>query len=113
LNFKTVITSVFKGLAIMLVLAVLMPSVVKLSHAFNHHKHNVCDNDNKHETHFHTSDLDCDFYKFKLTKIQFFKLYQYEVKVQSEYFKPNSKYYSSLHSHQQLIRFLRGPPLLM
>ena len=113
MNIKTVIASVFRVLAIMLVLAVLLPPVTKLAHAFNHHKHEVCENDNKHQTHFHTSDLDCDFYKFKLTKIQFFKLYEYEVKKQTEYFKPNSKYYSSLHNHQQLTRFLRGPPLLM
>jgi len=97
----------------MLVLAVLMPSVVKLTHAFNHHKHNVCDNDNNHQTHFHASDLDCDFYKFKLTKIQFFKLYAYLTKQETEYFKPSSKYYTSFHNHQQIIRFTRGPPVLM
>ncbi len=113
MNFKTVIISVFKVLAITLVISVLLPSVVKLTHAFNHHKHEVCDNDNTHQTHFHESDIDCDFYKFKLTNIQFFKLYEYEIKQPTEYFKPSSKYYTSLHNQQQLTRFLRGPPQLM
>ncbi len=76
MNIKTVMASVFRVLAIMLVLTVLLPSVLKLTHAFTHHKHEVCDTDNKHETHFHESDLNCDFYKFKLTKTQFFENYQ-------------------------------------
>lgn len=113
MNFKTVITSLFKVLAILLILAILMPSAVKLTHSFNHHKHEVCDNDNTHKIHFHESDLDCDFYKFKLTKIQFFKLNEYQTKKQTDYFKPNSKYFTSLNNHQQLTRFLRGPPQLM
>ncbi len=105
--------SVFRVLAIMLVLTVLLPSVLKLTHAFTHHKHEVCDTDNKHETHFHESDLNCDFYKFKLTKTQFFENYQYEIKKQTEYFKPSSKYYTSLHNNWQITRFLRGPPVLV
>jgi hypothetical protein len=113
LNYKTVISSVFKGLAVLLVLAVLLPSVVKLTHAFNHHKHKVCDSDNTLQTHFHGSDRDCDFYKFKLTKIQFFKLYEYDLKPPIEFFKPSLKYYTSLRTHQQSTRFLRGPPQLM
>ena len=71
----------------MLILAVLLPSVIKLTHSFNHSKHEVCDNDNEQQTHFHETDLDCDFYKFKLTKIQFFKLYEFEIRQQTKYFK--------------------------
>ena len=113
MNFKTVITSLFKVLAITLIFAVVTPSVIKLTHAFNHHKHEVCENDNTHKTHFHESDIDCDFYKFKLTKIQLFHVFEYEIKKQTQYFKPSSKYYTSLINHQQLTRFLRGPPELM
>jgi hypothetical protein len=97
----------------MLVLTLLLPSVLKLTHAFNHHKHEVCENDTKHETHCHESDLDCDFYKFKLSKIQFFQLLEYELEAPVNSFKPSTKYYTSLHNHQQLTRFLRGPPQLM
>ena len=97
----------------MLAFAVLLPSGLKLTHALNHHKHEVCNNDAKHQTHFHESDLDCDFYKFKLTKIQYFKFLDDELKAQAKYFIPNSNYYTSLHTHQQLTRFLRGPPQLM
>jgi hypothetical protein len=113
LNLKVVIISVFKSTAILLVLTVLLPSVVKLTHAFNHHQHEVCENDNTHQTHFHELDLDCDFYKFKLTKIQYFKLYEYDIKHRTAYFKPSSKYNTSFYNHQQLTRFLRGPPQLV
>ena len=113
MNIKTVIASVFRVIAIMLVLAVLLPSVTKLTHAFNHHQHEVCETDNKHKTHFHESDLNCDFYKFKLTKTQFIKNYNYEIEHQTVYFKPKSNYYTSIYKHQQLTRFLRGPPTLV
>ena len=113
MNLKTVITAVYKVLAIVLILAVLLPSVIKLTHSFTHNKHEICDNDNEQQTHFHETDLDCDFYKFKLTKIQFFKLDEFLIRRQTKYFKPSSKYYTSFHNYQQIIRFTRGPPQLM
>lgn len=110
---KTVITSVFKALAILLVLAVLLPSAVKFSHAFNHHTHEVCESDNDFQTHFHESDIDCDFYKFKLTKNQFFVLSEYEKKAEFPFSKQTTEHYISFNNFQQLTRFLRGPPQLV
>lgn len=113
MNIKTVITSVFKTLAITLVLAVLLPSAIKLTHAFNHHTHEVCESDNESKTHFHESDIDCDFYKFKLTKNQFFVLSKYEKSAEFQFSKQKLDYYISFNNYQQLTRFLRGPPQLV
>jgi len=97
----------------MLTLAVLLPSAIKLAHIFNHHKHEVCESDNKSKTHFHKSDLDCDFYKFKLTKNQFFVLSKYDIKTKFPFLSETTNYYISFNNHQQLTRFLRGPPQLV
>lgn len=113
MNLKAVILSTFRVLAIVLVLAVILPSVVKLTHAFNHHKHEVCDEDINHTTHFHQSDLDCDFYKFKLSKIQFFECYDSKDKLEIVNIIVGTHYYISYHNNQQLTRFLRGPPLFV
>ena len=100
-------------LAIMLVLAVLLPSVVKLTHAFNHHKHDVCDNDNKHQTHFHASDLDCDFYKFKLTTQYYSKLEPIQLVLIKNNFKITNAQYAYISDYQKLQTALRGPPQLI
>ncbi len=100
-------------LAIMLVLAVLLPSVVKLTHAFNHHKHEVCDNDNKHQTHFHASDLDCDFYKFKLTTQYYSKLEPIQLVLIKNNFKITNAQYAYISDYQKLQTSLRGPPQLI
>jgi hypothetical protein len=97
----------------MLVLVVLLPSAVKLTHAFNHHTHEVCESDNDSITHFHQSDLDCDFYKFKLNNNQFFVLTEYELKTILPFSKEKLEHYISFNNYQQLSRFLRGPPQLV
>lgn len=54
----------FKIAAIVLLLAVLMPSAVKFTHIFENHKHEVCtDYSTKH---MHEINLECEFFKFKL-----------------------------------------------
>ncbi len=113
MNFKTVITSVFKILAILLVFTVLLPSVVKLTHSFNHHKHEVCDTDNTHQTHFHQPDLDCDFYKFKLTTQYYSKLTPTSLVSINNNFKISSSQYEFVSDYQKLQTALRGPPQLI
>ena len=97
----------------MLVLAVLLPSVVKLTHAFTHHTHEVCEFDNESTTHFHESDIDCDFYKFKLTENQFFIVFKYEKSLKTLQLTQKQEHYISFNNYQQLTRFLRGPPQLV
>lgn len=113
MKLKTAISVVFKAFALSLVLAVLLPSVVKLSHSFHHHKHQTCDEDRGHTTHFHQLDLDCEFYKFKLTEIHFFQSQDTAEQHDTVSLELASNYYISYHDNQQLIRFLRGPPRLV
>ena len=88
----------------------MLPSAVKASHLFTHHTHEVCENDNDATTHFHESDLDCDFYKFKLTQNQYFVASDYTESFEAKFRTDLLSYYISLNTYQQLTRFLRGPP---
>lgn len=109
---KTIIKPTFKVLALVLILAVLLPSAVKLSHVFTHHKHEVCKNDSNDKTHFHELDVDCEFYKFKLNTNYYSGLYAFETIIQNNLSKVNTCFYLFLRTHQQNASFLRGPPTL-
>ncbi|MFC0605752.1 hypothetical protein [Winogradskyella pulchriflava] len=113
MNYKTLLSSIFKTLAIILVLAVLLPSVVKLTHAFNHHTHEVCNSDSTHQTHFHASDLDCDFYKFKLSTQYYTKLSPITLVSINNNFKITASQYEFVSDFQKLQIALRGPPQLI
>lgn len=99
---------IFRILSLALALTLLLPSAVKVTHAFNHHKHETCLG--KSTTHLHKLDLDCKFYDFKITHQ--FLLFDFDFKI----FIPNSSdykdniYYSFLGTYQQLHYSLRGPP---
>ncbi|WP_426430540.1 hypothetical protein ACPX19_13390 [Winogradskyella sp. HB-48] len=113
MSIKTIIKPVFKVLSLVLVLSVLLPSAVKLSHVFNHHKHEVCKNDSNSTTHFHEIDLDCEFYKFKLNTNYYSGFYTYETIIQNNFSKLNACEYLFLRTHQQNTSHLRGPPTLV
>ncbi|MBU2928905.1 hypothetical protein [Winogradskyella psychrotolerans] len=110
MNLKTVLTSIFKTLAFLLVLAVLLPSAVKLSHVFTHHTHKVCENDQSLDTHFHEADVECNFYKFKLTNNLFLVINNYELASTKTAVTQLPSYYTSLKNYHYLISFVRGPP---
>ncbi|MBF8149599.1 hypothetical protein ITJ86_06795 [Winogradskyella sp. F6397] len=97
----------------LLVLAVLFPSAVKLNHAFSHHTHNVCDDDGSLTTHFHEADIDCDFYKFKLTTQFYFKNKLDTLVSEEENFKITNSQYEFVSDFQKLQTVLRGPPQLI
>lgn len=110
MKIRIFIATIFKVTAFILALSVLLPSAVKMAHIFTHHSHDVCNNDNKEGTHFHQSDLDCDFYKFKINHNQYF------VHQNLDDVSQNTKH-PELLSHKYLIesrnlltKFLRGPP---
>jgi hypothetical protein len=113
LNLKTVIAALFKVFAFVLTLAVLFPSAVKLNHAFTHHTHEVCENDATSTTHFHETDLDCDFYKFKLSETHYLELKSQTTTSKELINKTEVSYYSFLQTHQQSKSYLRGPPSLI
>ncbi|WP_296316801.1 hypothetical protein [Winogradskyella sp. UBA3174] len=111
MNIKAVIASVFRALAIMLVFVVLTPSVIKLMHVFNHHEHEVCLGESS--SHLHTSDFDCDFYKFKLTTAFFFEIQSFTLE-QSEISSAITSHYIEVNKNNQYLTYLlRGPPSLV
>lgn len=94
-------------------LAVLFPSAVKLTHAFSHHTHTVCNDDNSLATHFHEADIDCDFYKFKLTTQFYFQNKLVTLKSPDENFKITDSQYEFVSDYQKLQTALRGPPQMI
>lgn len=94
-----------------LALVVLFPSVVKLNHLFTHHSHHICEDDNSAITHFHETDVDCDFYKFKLTTQYFFQTKLTVRPATEENFKISDSQYEFVSDFQKLQTALRGPPL--
>ena len=92
----------------MIVLTLLLPSAVKFMHIFENHKHEVCYGEA--EAHFHTLDIDCEFYNFKLNtpftfpdKVSFI-ITKVEIKT------PITTDYSFLSDYQRLHFSRRGPP---
>ena len=101
----------FKTLALLLVVTLLIPSVTKFAHLFAHHKHDICLGEKT--THLHEINNDCDFYKFKLATVYTFTLFNFEFfSVQENYFEIVSQY-QFLSEFQQLHTALRGPPSLV
>lgn len=102
---------IFRMLTTVLVVSLLIPSIVKFSHIFAHHKHEVCLGEKA--THLHEFDLDCEFYKFKLNNnyLSSFK-YNYLFCEITNY-KVSSLAYKFLNNHQPLSFSLRGPPTLV
>ena len=101
----------FNILTILLVVMLLVPSAVKLAHVFEHHQHEVCQDENS--THIHKVDLDCDFQKFQIntnfnqlqTVFELFQVKKYSKKILSQYY--------FLSKYQRLHFSLRGPPSLV
>lgn len=99
---------IFKGFSILLVFAVLLPAAVKIGHVFENHAHEVCLN--KSTTHFHTLDLECEFYKFKLAN-HFFPIPENIDFLETvENHAISTSQYVFLSPFQQLHFSLRGPP---
>tara|TARA_Y100000589_G_C27015581_1_gene572657 strand:+ start:510 stop:851 length:342 start_codon:yes stop_codon:yes gene_type:complete len=113
LSRKTIIKPTYKVIALVLMLAVLLPSAVKLSHVFTHHKHEVCKNDSNDNTHFHELDVDCEFYKFKLAQQFYYKQKIVELFSTEDNFKITESQYEFISKFQKLQTSLRGPPQLI
>ncbi|MGB1308510.1 MAG: hypothetical protein ACPG6B_06345 [Oceanihabitans sp.] len=102
---------IFKILTLVLVCFLLMPSIVKLAHVFENHKHEVCID--KQETHFHTLDLDCEFYKFKVNNNFTFNTHTINLFSIENNHKVYTSQYQFISSYQRLSFALRGPPQLI
>ena len=99
-------------LALLLVVCLLVPFGLKLVHSYNHQFHLVCNDDGKVDTHFHEVDLNCEFYKFQLTKNLYIDLKVEELVENLILANDFSNFYISFKQNQQLTRFQRGPPEL-
>lgn len=102
---------IFKYISLILVLAILTPSLVKVLHAFEDHNHEVCTE--KSTTHLHELDLECEFYKFKLNNT--FSLSSFEIDLLVN--KNNRQSFSSSYNFIGLYiisqNYLRGPPQIV
>lgn len=100
----------FKSLIITLVITLLVPSFVKLAHAFENHKHEICEVPQKE--HIHELDIDCEFYKFKISP-QIAIAIDYDQSL--EIFDLNTiidSQYQFIIDFQRLSFSLRGPPIV-
>ncbi|MDX1270925.1 hypothetical protein [Bizionia paragorgiae] len=100
-----------KLLALALVFAVAIPTVVKFVHIFEDHKHEVCTGEK--ETHIHEIDIDCEFYKFKLNQVFSVEFENLVYLPKVENFKVSSIQYFFISDYQRLPFSLRGPPQLV
>ncbi|WP_157208044.1 hypothetical protein [Mariniflexile maritimum] len=101
----------YKILALVLAMVLLVPTAVKFSHIFAHHKHDICKGEKT--THLHEINPDCDFYKFKLAQVYTFTLFNFELFSVKENHTATVSKYQFLSEFQQLQTLLRGPPHLV
>ena len=96
--------------AVLLLLAIILPSAVQFSHMIEGHEGVAC---NDHSTHIHKTEKTCEICAFQLTSVSYdidkypdLLLTQISVKV-STIFTPLRFHYSTLTNKQ-----LRAPPVL-
>ena len=99
---------VFRIFCLLITAVFLIPTAVKLAHAFSHHEHKVCKGNVT--THIHEIDLDCEFQKFQFQN-QFFSVVNYDgVIISNNAQNLITLTYKFLNNHRQLSFSLRGPP---
>ncbi|WP_323789006.1 hypothetical protein [Psychroserpens sp.] len=105
-NYKQHIA--FRIATVFIVLCLVLPTVVKMSHAFSNHEHDVCLVEN--QSHFHEIDSDCEFYKFNVnhqTTLTYFSFSPFEADESQNLIASK---YLFLSTFQKLHFSLRGPP---
>ena len=103
--------SIGKTIALLLVIALLLPVSVKLAHAFEGHIHEVCTS--KDAKHIHQIDHDCEFFKFKHNNHLSFDTQNYSIAKIPSPKRDVPAYYQFLSTYQKLHFKLRGPPQLI
>lgn len=89
--------------------ALLLPSVLNISHIYAHDEIVVCDNFS--DTHLHKKNIDCELCKLQSTPFLSFEIQNFNL------FQPleiNKKFFNSylfLSDYQKLSFELRGPPV--
>jgi len=101
----------YKAIILLLICSFIAPSIVKFTHVFENHKHEVCSTPQK--SHFHAFDLDCEFYKFNFNPQISFANNSTDVidpKISSNII---ASQYQSISKFQRFSFSLRGPPALV
>jgi hypothetical protein len=101
----------FKIFALSLALTLLTPTVTKFAHIFAHHKHDICIGEKS--THLHELNIDCDFYKFKLSHNYTFTFFSFNLFLPKEQPLEVVSQYQFLSKYQRLQTSLRGPPVFI
>lgn len=95
--------------SVLLIVAILAPMVVKLSHALFEHQEQLCQE--LSSVHMHEIELDCDFQKFHLSSFDYPSFTKVNVPLQILSKKEIINYYSFISKYQKLHFVLRGPPI--
>ena len=101
----------FKTIALVLSITLLLPYGAKFAHIFAHHKHDICKGEKA--THLHEINTDCDFYKFKISNAFTFTFFNFEIIPSEESSLEMVSQYQFLSKFQRLQTALRGPPSLI
>lgn len=101
----------FKISAFALALFLIVPTLVKFTHMFAHHKHDICLGEKS--THLHELNTDCDFYKFKLNNTYTYTHLEFNLFIPQEPTLGIVSQYQFLSKYQRLQTALRGPPVLI
>ncbi len=101
----------FKIFTLIVVVSLLVPSAIKFTHAFAHHKHEVCLGGNN--AHLHTLDLECEFYKFKTNTPFTLVLFNIDLFLSNTINERITSQYHFISDYQRLQISLRGPPSLI
>lgn len=101
----------FKFIALVILLAVLLPSAVKFTHVLENHKHEVCTDHSS--IHMHEIDVECEFYKFKINPVFSFNFELITFKKPQKKQHLITSQYHFISAYQKLGFALRGPPQLI
>ena len=94
---------------LLLVLCILAPTAVKLSHAIYEHEGLECTATGA--VHVHEIEFDCDFHKFKLSTQYYTVPLKLDVKMVAVKQVHHTDFYISLSKFQKRHFALRGPPI--
>lgn len=101
--------NIFKVIALTLVIAIITPALVKFSHGFQNHEHEICYGE--FSSHLHEIDIDCEFYKFKLNNQFVFNPKPFNL-IEIEHVATDIvSQYNFISDYQRLQVSLRGPPI--
>lgn len=93
---------------IVLLICMALPSVVKFNHAIHDHEERQCNSDTR--THFHASEFDCVFHKFKVATSFYPPLFVFDAYIPGAYLPYILPGYTYFKSCRLLPFGLRAPP---